>query len=71
MRGHEKSWPALIVPAPALIVPLIIKRFSNKLAPNILNKLLRNPTFCSFALFSIVLLTSLINEPDFSRRLFP
>ena len=58
------SWPALIVPSqvaivpsPALITPLPVNRFPNKLASNIPNNIPRIPPFCSFASFWIVSLT--------------
>ena len=55
--------------SPALIVPLPVNRFPNKLAPNVSNNILRNPPFRSFALFLIVSLTPFINNPDCSRDL--
>ena len=68
MGWHQKSWPALIVPSPALIVPssalivpLSVNRFPNKLAPNVPNKIMTNPPFCSFASFLIVSLTRLLS----------
>ena len=71
MRQHKKSLPVLIVPAAALIVhssalitPLPVNRLPNNLAPNVPNEIPKNPPFCSFASFLIVLLTRLINKPD-------
>ena len=40
--------------------------FHNKLAPKVPNNILRNPPFCSFASFTILLLTYFINKPDSS-----
>ena len=69
MRQHIKSWQALTVPSPALIVPLTVKIFPNKLAPKGPNNIPRSPPFCSFASFLIVSLIHFINDPDFSRDL--
>ena len=55
--------------SPALIMLLFVNRFPNKLAPNVPNNIPRNPPFCSFTLFLIVLLTSFINNPDYSSEL--
>ena len=63
MRWH-KSLPALIVPSPALFVPLPVNKFLNKLAPNIPNSTPRNPPFCYFASFLIVSLTPFINKAE-------
>ena len=52
--------------SPALDVPLLFHRFSNKPATNLPNDMLRNPSFCSFASFLIVLLIPFINKPDSS-----
>ena len=43
--------PLLLGPYPALIIPLPVSIFPNKLAPNVPNNILRNPPFCSFASF--------------------
>ena len=56
-------WIALTVPAPALIVPLPVNRFPNKLALHVPNNILKNPTFRSSTSFSIVLLKLFINNP--------
>ena len=50
MRQHQKSWPAHLslfstVPSAAVITPLPVNRFPNKLAPNVPNNILRNPFF--------------------------
>ena len=66
-KNLEKSWPALIVPSPALIVPLLVNRFPNKLAPYVPNNEQRK--FCFFASFLIVSLTPFIYKPDSSRDL--
>ena len=59
----------LVVPSPALIVPLPVKRFPNKLAPNVPINILRIPPFCSSVSFLIVSLTPFINKPDSLRDL--
>ena len=41
----------LNLPFPALYIPHPVKRFPNKPASNVPNKILRNPPFCSFTLF--------------------
>ena len=64
MRRHLKFEPALIVASSALITPysgmlekfgcltpLPVNIFPNKIAPNLLNNMLRNPHHCSFASF--------------------
>ena len=52
--------PALIIPSPALIIPLPpVNKFPNKPAPSVPNNMLKNPPFCSFTSFSIVLPTPL------------
>ena len=54
-EGRPK--PALRIPSPDLFIPLLfpalyishpVKRFPNKVAPNVPNNKLRNPPFCSF-----------------------
>ena len=55
--------------SPALIVPLPVNRFPNKLAPNVPNNILRSATFCSFASFLIVSLTHYMNKLDSSSDL--
>ena len=40
--------------------------FSNKLAANVPNNIERNPPFCSFVSFLIVLLIHCISNPDSS-----
>ena len=54
------------MPSPALIVPLCVKRFPNKLVAKVPNNIPRNPPFCSFASLIIVLLRPFINKPDSS-----
>ena len=63
--------PVLITPRPCLftIAPFPAKVFPNKLAPNVMSNILRNPPFCSFALFWIVSLTPFNNKPESSRDL--
>ena len=48
-------------------MPLPIKRFLNSLAPDVPNNIPRNLSFCSFALFGIVLL--ILFEPGSLRDL--
>ena len=62
MRWHLKPWPALIISSPALITPLPVNRFPNKVAPKVPINILRNPPFCSFASFLIISLTYFINK---------
>ena len=45
MGRHYSSWPALIVPSPALIVPLPVNRLSNKLTSKMPHNIPRNPPF--------------------------
>ena len=54
------------MPSAALIVPLPVNRFPNKLAPEVHNKIPKNHPFCSFSSFLIVSLTAIINQPDSS-----
>ena len=55
--------PALIIPfsflfpEPALTIPFPTNKFPNKLAPNALINKLKNPPFCSFVSFLVVLVT--------------
>ena len=56
MGQHKKFSPAVIVPSPAVIVPLSVNRFPNELAAKVPNNIPRNPPFCSFASLLIVLL---------------
>ena len=55
------------MPLPAVIVPLPVNRFPNKLAPKVHNNVPRNPPFYFFASFLLVLLTLFIDNPDSSR----
>ena len=66
IKQHQKPWPALIISSLALIMPLPIYHFPNKLATNLPNNILRNHPFCTFASFLIVSLTTFINTPDSS-----
>ena len=59
----------LIMPSLALIVPLAFNTFPYKLAPKVPNSISIKPPFCYFASILIVLLTTYINKPDFSRGL--
>ena len=56
------------LPFPSLYIPFPVKRFLNKLAPNVHNSILRNPPFCSFASFWTVLVTSFNNKSESSRH---
>ena len=38
-------------PEPALKIPFPVNKFPNKLAPKVLNNILKNPPFCSFVYF--------------------
>ena len=51
------------------MIPLPANIFPNKIAPNVTNKILRNPPFYSFASFWIVSLTPFNNKPESSRYL--
>ena len=72
MTQHQKSWPALIIPLPTHItfrlgiidclIPLPVNRFHNKQAPSLPKNMPKNPTFCFFASFSVVSLTTFINK---------
>ena len=42
-----------MVPSPPRIIPLLANKCPNNIAPNIPNKILRNPPFCSFASFQL------------------
>ena len=66
MRQHQKFSPALIVPSPALITHFPVGT-PNKLAPKVSINIPRNQPLCSFVSFSIVLVTSFINQPEPSR----
>ena len=48
---------------------LLVNRFANELKPKLHNNIPGNPSFCSFASFLIVLLTSFINILDSSNYL--
>ena len=69
MGLHQKFSPTLIDPSSAVIIPLPVNRFSNKLAPKVPNNIPKNPPFCSFALFLIVSLTPFINKAESLRGL--
>ena len=60
LKEEAASWPALIMPTPALNVPLPVNKFPNKL---------RNPPFRYFASFWIDSLTPFSNKPDSLRYL--
>ena len=50
-------------------MPLPVKIFPNKLAPNVPNNFPRNSSFCYLTSFWIVLLTPFNNKPESSRDL--
>ena len=50
--------------APALVTLLPAQIFPNKLPPTVPNNRPRNPVFCYFAPFLIVLSTAFINKPE-------
>ena len=53
-----------------LIVPYFpCNRFPNKLGPKVPDNIARNPPFCSFTSFLVVLLTSFVSKADSSRDL--
>ena len=55
--------------SPALFIPVPANIFPTKLAPNVPYNILRNPPFCSFALFSFFSLTPYKNKSESSRDL--
>ena len=65
--------PALTIPSPALCIPLTflftplpVRRFPNKLAPNVPNNILRNPPFCFFISFLTDSVIPFNNKPESS-----
>ena len=46
-----------LFPKRALTIPFYVNKFPNKLAPRVPNNIFKNPPFCSFSFF-IVLVTS-------------
>ena len=60
--------PALTIPSPALTIPFPpLNKLPNKLAPNVPSNILKNPPFCYFISFSIVLVTPFNKIPEFSN----
>ena len=57
------------MPSRAIITPLSVNRFPNKLVPKVANNILRNLTVFSFPSFLIVFLTPFIHKPDSSNNL--
>ena len=55
------------LPFPSLYIPFLVKRFPNKLEPNVPNSILTNLPFCSFASFWTVSVTPFNNKPESSR----
>ena len=45
MRRYSKSWPPLIVPSPAIILPLPVNRFHNELLAKVPDNIPRNNLF--------------------------
>ena len=56
MPGLRFPFPFLFR-EPALTIPFPANKFSNKLAPKVPYNILKNPPFCSFVSFLIVLVT--------------
>ena len=52
--------PVLYVPCPVLHNPFPVNKLPNHDTPNVPNNVLKNPPFCSFVSFLIVLLFLLI-----------
>ena len=61
------NWFPLLFPEPALTIPFPVNKLPNKLAPSVPNNILKNPPFCSFVSFSIVLVTSFNKILESSR----
>ena len=61
--------PAFIVPLTAHNTPLTGNIFRNKVAPKVPHNIARNPPFCYFTSFSILLLTLFLNKPYFPSKL--
>ena len=65
--------PALKIPfpflfsKPALKIPFPVNKFPNKLAPKVPYNILKNPPYCSFASFFIVLLAPFSKTLEFSK----
>ena len=57
----------LLFPEPALTTPFHVNTFPNKLAPSVPSNILKNPPFCSFVSFSIVLVTPFNKTLESSR----
>ena len=55
------------LPSPALIIPFPVNKLPNKLAPNVLSNILKNPPLYSLVSFSIVLVTPFNKIPEFSN----
>ena len=65
--------PALTIPfpflfsEPTLTIPFPANKFPNKVAPKVPNNVLKNPSFCSFVSFLIVLVTPYSKMLEFLR----
>ena len=57
------------MPSSALIIPHPVNALPNKLAANVSNGIGKNPPFCFFHSFLIVLLIPFMSNPDSSRDL--
>ena len=68
MRWHNKFWPALITPSPAITNLFPVNAFPILLGANVHNNL-RNPPFYYFTSFLIVSLTSCFSIPYYSGDL--
>ena len=69
MGWHEKFYPAFMTPLSALITPFPVNALPNKLAANVPNSIGRNPCFCYFVSFLIVLVIPFTINPDSSSDL--
>ena len=77
IRQHLKSHcflvPVLTIPfpflfpEPAVTIAFPVNKFSNKLAPKVANKILKNPPFCYFLSILIVLVITFIKILELSR----
>ena len=58
---------SLLFPEPVLTMPFPVNKFPNKLAPRVPSNILKNPPFCYFISFSIVLVTPFNRTLESSR----
>ena len=72
-KSHSFPEPALkipfhfLFPEPALKIPFPVNKFPNKLVPKVPNDKLKNPLFCYFLSFFIVLVTPFNKISESSR----